>query len=123
MRAAAHLLRRAGFGGTPDQIERYAGMTAAEAAVALVRIPATDGIVPPPEVLDTSHPARRPARAIGAVQVWWLNRMVTTPAPLQEKMTLYFHGHFTSRATPRFPSITYNQNALFRKYALGICAS
>ncbi len=45
--------------------------------------------------------------------------MLTTPAPLQEKMTLYFHGHFTSRATPRFPAITYNQNALFRRYALG----
>ncbi|MBV9263797.1 MAG: DUF1800 domain-containing protein, partial [Candidatus Eremiobacteraeota bacterium] len=41
------------------------------------------------------------------------------PAPLQEKMTLYFHGHFTSRATPRFAWITYNQNALFRRYALG----
>ena len=27
----------------------------------------------------------------------------TSPAPLQEKMALYFHGHFTSRATPRFP--------------------
>ncbi|HMF29104.1 MAG TPA: DUF1800 domain-containing protein, partial [Candidatus Cybelea sp.] len=36
-----------------------------------------------------------------------------------EKMTLYFHGHFTSRATQRFPRITYNQNALFRRYAVG----
>ncbi len=53
------------------------------------------------------------------LQSWWLNRMLTTPSPLQEKMTLYFHGHFTSRATPRFPWITYNQNALFRQYALG----
>jgi uncharacterized protein (DUF1800 family) len=119
MRAAAHLLRRAGFGGTPDEVERYAGTTATEAASALVRMPSIDGIVPPPEVLERSHPARRPARAIGAVQLWWLNRMLTTAAPLQEKMTLYFHGHFTSRATPRFPWITYNQNALFRKYALG----
>ena len=119
MRAAAHLLRRVGFGGTPDEIERYAGMTAAEAAVELVRMPPIGGIQPPPEVLDTSHPARRPARAIEAVQLWWLNRMLTTPSPLQEKMTLYFHGHFTSRATPRFPWITYKQNALFRKYALG----
>ena len=52
---------------------------------------------------------------VAALQLWWLNRMLTTPAPLQEKMTLYFHGHFTSRATPRFPRITYNQNALFRQ--------
>jgi uncharacterized protein (DUF1800 family) len=45
--------------------------------------------------------------------------MLTSPAPLQEKMTLYFHGHFTTRATPRFPWITYNHNALLRRYALG----
>ena len=45
--------------------------------------------------------------------------MLASPAPLQEKMTLYFHGHFTSRATPMYPWITYNQNALFRRYALG----
>ena len=30
-RAAAHLLRRAGFGGTPDQVRRYSTMTARDA--------------------------------------------------------------------------------------------
>ena len=118
-RAAAHLLRRAGFGGTPDDIERYAGMTAAEAAAALVRMPSAASIVPPAELQSVSlgHPANR--RIIRDVQLWWLNRMLTAQAPLQEKMTLYFHGHFTSRGTPRFPWITYNQNMLFRRYALG----
>ena len=61
--------------------------------------------------------ARR--EAIAALQLWWLDRMLASPSPLQEKMTLYFHGHFTSRATPMFPSITYEQNALFRRNALG----
>lgn len=119
MRGAAHLLRRAGFGGRPEEIERYAGMSAADAAASLVHMPAVNGIVPPPEALDASRPAARPALAVRNVQLWWLDRMLTTSAPLQEKMTLYFHGHFTSRATPRFPRITYNQNALFRQYALG----
>ena len=63
--------------------------------------------------------AREGRDAIVALQLWWLNRMLTTPAPLQEKMTLYFHGHFTSRAKPMYPWITYDQNALFRRYALG----
>lgn len=118
-RAAAHLLRRAGFGGTPEDIERYAGMTATDAAASLVRMPPVNGIAPPPDLKDVAlgSPANR--RIIRSVQLWWLNRMLTTPAPLQEKMTLYFHGHFTSRGTPRFPWITYNQNALFRRYALG----
>ena len=27
---------------------------------------------------------------------WWLNRMLVSPAPLQEKMTLFLHGHFAT---------------------------
>ena len=133
-RAAAHLLRRAGFGGTPDEIARYASMRAPDAVAALLDLPSTGSIAPPSELDDASRSyamsdsmdrtmIRRERRqagqaAITALQLWWLNRMLSA-APLQEKMTLYFHGHFTSRATPRFPWITYNQNALFRKYALG----
>jgi len=133
-RAAAHLLRRAGFGGTPDQIARYASMPAPDAVAALLDVPSADSVSPPSELDDASYTSamgdsldrammRRKRRragqaAIAALQVWWLNRMLTA-SPLQEKMTLYFHGHFTSRATPLFPTITYNQNALFRKYALG----
>lgn len=117
--AAAHLLRRAGFGGTPDEIARFTGMTAADAAASLVGMPAVEGIAPPSELesVGLGRPANR--RIMLDVQLWWLNRMLTTPAPLQEKMALYFHGHFTSRGTPRFPWITYNQNMLFRRHALG----
>lgn len=141
-RSAAHLLRRAGFGGTPDQVRRYAAMTAGDAVESLLTVPPVSSITPPQELEDLGRPvsmatdplqrsmlgqamtprrerAREGRDAIFALQLWWLNRMLSTPAPLQEKMTLYFHGHFTSRATPRFPWITYNQNALFRKSALG----
>ncbi len=133
-RAAAHLLRRAGFGGTPDEVARFASMHAPDAVAALIDVPSAAAVTPPSELDDTSRPyamseamdratigrARRRAAqaAIVALQVWWLNRMLSA-SPLQEKMALYFHGHFTSRGTPRFPWITYNQNALFRKYALG----
>ncbi len=116
-RAAAHLLRRAGFGGTPDEVRRYAAMTPRQAAAALLVPAKASSIVSPPDLPDTPHAV--PRRVLFELQLWWLNRMLTTPAPLQEKMTLYFHGHFTSRATPRFPWIPYNQNALFRSYAFG----
>ncbi len=143
-RAAAHLLRRAGFGGTPDEVRRYAGMHARDAVALLLAVPSPSSIAPPRELDDLARPVsmatdpiqrmmvrremavaprqqrRRQGReAILALQLWWLNRMLTTTAPLQEKMTLYFHGHFTSRGTPLFPWITYNQNALFRRSALG----
>jgi uncharacterized protein (DUF1800 family) len=115
-REAAHLLRRAGFGGTPAEIGRVVGTTAAQAVGALLALPATTSIAPLPEFVAAGHPQRR--AVILELQLWWLNRMLTA-SPLQEKMTLYFHGHFTSRATPRFPWTTYDQNALFRQYALG----
>ena len=141
-RAAAHLLRRAGFGGTPDEIRRYGAMRARDAVASLLTLPSTNSIGPPQELEELGQPLsmatdplermmrsqemtlnqgrmRQGRNVILALQLWWLNRMLTTPAPLQEKMTLYFHGHFTSRATPLFPWITYNQNALFRRYAVG----
>jgi uncharacterized protein (DUF1800 family) len=119
-RAAAHLLRRAGFGGTPDEVRRYAALNADSAVAALLAIPPARTIASPPQV-DVAEPLRKGEirESVAGLQLWWLNRMLTTPAPLQEKMTLYFHGHFTSRATQRFPRITYNQNTLFRANATG----
>ena len=119
-RGAAHLLRRAGFGGTPAEIRRYAAMRAPDAAASLLSMPPASSIAPPEQAQAEGPLGRHATReSLLALQLWWLNRMLTSPAPLQEKMTLYFHGHFTSRATPRFPRITYNQNALFRRYAVG----
>jgi uncharacterized protein (DUF1800 family) len=51
---------------------------------------------------------------------WWLHRMRHTPAPLVEKMTLFWHGHFaTSAAKVREPELLLRQNELFRRHALG----
>jgi Protein of unknown function (DUF1800) len=139
-RSAAHLLRRAGFGGSPDDVRRYSGMQPGAAVASLLAFPPSESIAPPQALESVARPLsmatdpleramlreqsrgqrfRARQEVIQATQLWWLNRMLTTAAPLQEKMTLYFHGHFTSRATPAFPWITYNQNALFRGYALG----
>ena len=124
-RAAAHLLRRAGFGGTPAQIRRYAAMDAHDAAASLLEFPSADSVAPPSPLDNLTGMSGRKAQpgavrdSLAMLQLWWLNRMLTSPAPLQEKMALYFHGHFTSLATPRFPQITYDQNALFRRWASG----
>ena len=55
-----------------------------------------------------------------AVQRWWLTRMIETPRPLEEKMTLFWHGHFaTSYRTIENSYQMFTQNQLFRKHALG----
>jgi uncharacterized protein (DUF1800 family) len=137
-RTAAHLLRRAGFGGTPAQQRALAAMSPHAAVESLIHFsPATgapDDILSPWQqvaALRTADDMTRRAsladirkqerESIHAMQVWWLNQMLTTASPLQEKMTLYFHGHFTTAAIEKgvYPDIAWQQNQLFRSSALG----
>ena len=139
-RLAAHLLRRAGFGGTPDEISRYARMQPHDAVESLIHFPDTTRLPEPDNIYDPfggmnalmapmagdrkafMQQAREQSRAsLMSMQTWWLNRMLTTPAPLQEKMTLFFHGHFTTAAIQKgiWPSYVWNQNQLYRSSALG----
>ena len=97
-----HLLRRAGFSGSPDDVTSYAqlGYTAAvdallnyDAAAALaiddrIRTPGYVGVIATREFT--------PNTVIGDARQRWLFRMVHSPAPLQEKMALFWHNHFAT---------------------------
>ena len=51
---------------------------------------------------------------------WWLERMMTGPAPLLEKMTLFWHGHFaTSVQKVKDAYWMWLQNDTLRHNALG----
>ncbi|HHC74799.1 MAG TPA: DUF1800 family protein, partial [Thiothrix sp.] len=55
-----------------------------------------------------------------ALKSWWIKTMLKTPTPLIERMTLFWHGHFTSSLNRvNQPELFLQQNQLFRKYALG----
>jgi len=54
------------------------------------------------------------------LQQWWLKKMIETSRPLQEKLTLFWHGHFaTSYRTIEDSYHMFQQNQLFRRYAAG----
>lgn len=54
------------------------------------------------------------------MQKWWLRRMIETPRPLEEKMTLFWHGHFaTSYRKIENSYHMFMQNEMFRTNALG----
>jgi uncharacterized protein (DUF1800 family) len=54
------------------------------------------------------------------LQRWWLTRMIETPRPLQEKMTLFWHGHFATNYRAIEDSYhMFVQNQLFRRHAAG----
>jgi uncharacterized protein (DUF1800 family) len=125
------LLRRAAFGGSPSDVQHYASLSCADAVTALVRFPSTDGY-PEPQLIDDEVPGmgamvdqdqlrmQRKQQATANI-TWWLDRMLATPAPLQEKMTLFLHGHFTTAEGVKgiYGLDVIEQNELLRKYALG----
>jgi uncharacterized protein (DUF1800 family) len=111
-----HLLRRAGFGEQSAQIQTAAAQGLGVVADRLVDYEQTpDTFTPPPDAILMTR--RYDPSDLTA---WWLNRMVTTTRPLQEKMTLFWHGHFATAiqkvGDTRF---MYRQNQLFRDNALG----
>ena len=54
------------------------------------------------------------------LQQWWLTRMLETSRPLEEKMTLFWHGHFATNYRAIEDSYhMFMQNQLFRHHAVG----
>lgn len=54
------------------------------------------------------------------IQKWWLQRLIETGRPLEEKMTLFWHGHFAAGyRTVEDSYHMFQQNQLFRKHATG----
>ncbi len=114
----AHLLRRAGFGATPGQLDRYAAMGTTEATKALLNYQTISNAkleADLPTIDTTGAPG---APSIAAIQGWWLQRMAQTARPLEEKMALFWHGLLTSGLDKAGPAQMFIQNQLYRKMAL-----
>jgi Protein of unknown function (DUF1800) len=121
---AGHLYRRAGFGASWDELHEAvrAGLPAT-----LDRLFAGGpGLAEFDALLDTVGPENPdyyfgPSRdSTGGLAAWWLHRLLYSPHPLREKITLFWHGHFaTSVAKVRSPVLMKRQHLLLRQHALG----
>ena len=61
-----------------------------------------------------------PSADLARIQSIWLYRMIFTPHPLRERMTLFWHNHFaTSNAKVQNAGLMLRQNTLLRSQALG----
>ena len=163
---AAHLLERAGFGGTPDDVDRLAAMTPSEAVAWLVDYESVPNELAPfdaspiwdPEMdpfpksrAEAVEIARQTGRSMGVqmlpegeprrlqpvvnkffyglrsnayetqrMALWWGERMLLTPRPLEEKLTLFWHGHFaTGNGKVRDTRMMSRQNTMLRSNANG----
>src|SRR6476620_1306739 len=97
-----HLLRRAGFGARPDELETYRQESFTGGVTRLIeyeRIPDdVDGKIGKPGYLLTAGEFN-PRSNIAQARQRWLFRMVHSDRPLQEKMTLFWHKHFATGYT------------------------
>jgi hypothetical protein len=117
---AAHLIRRAGFGVTAGWLGEIRSHGSREAAVDRMldvsRSP-SDALAPGVE----AFPLSTEGGYFGSLLAeWWLDRMATSPVPLVEKLTLFWHGHFVSamdKVTDM--SLLLHQHRLLRAGALG----
>ncbi len=124
--AAAHLARRAGFGATPAELDGLVAMGPDAAVDQFVNYDEIDN-----SALETAlqgltsfaPPATAPVydlSNIGGVEKWFLHRMVFTRRPLEEKMTYFWNGHFTSGvAKVQGITLMLNQNRTERQNAMG----
>lgn len=141
--AAAHLLNRAGFGGTPRQIQDLTDLGIEGAVAFLVDYekvadpfenPAWSKADPDraerfEKIKSASEEERKELRKreqrlqrehVVELRQWWLKRMLVTPRPLQEKLTLFWHGHFaTSVQKVKDAYLMWRQNDAFRRNASG----
>ena len=164
---AAHLIERAGFGATPEEIARVAAMTPELAVNSLVDYETIDasalkpfdesgiwdpGMDPfPPSRAEAVRRAREHGEGLGEkvlapgtqrrlqpvvdkffysltannietqrLGLWWANRMIASPRPLEEKLTLFWHGHFaTGQNKVRDYRMMLQQNRMLRANASG----
>ncbi len=121
-RRAAHLLRRAGFGGTPAEVDEFAKLTRAEAADRLINFEAVDNSALNARLATLNLELNDYGNGlVGDMQRWWLTRMVYTARPLEERMTYIWHGLLTSQLSKvgnQKAKLMVKQNELFRANAL-----
>lgn len=134
-----HLLNRAGFGGTPEEVAYFHGLGLKGAVEKLLQPIVEDTDTPFEAELDPRIPRdqirrlseeerrklrrarrRKDQNQFRELTKWWFEQLITTSHPLREKMTLFWHGHFTSgQKDVRNSYHLHLQNELFRTNALG----
>ena len=114
----AHLLRRAGFGATRDELE----VCVAQGYDAVVEdlLHPSDPQNMPDDIIRRSHVEQSELRLLDGAGAYWMYRMITSRCPLEEKIALFWHGLFATGYTKlNQAKVLLNQVNMFRQYGLG----
>lgn len=120
----ARLFGRAAFGAKPGDLNRWSGQPYANVVEHLLAVPpgGTNPVIDvAADVIDVVGEVAELASTTTPLvgQLWWLNRMLTTPFPLEERMTLFWHDHFATAFPVARGDELLNQNQTLRSHALG----
>jgi len=114
----AHLLRRAGFGASRDELEGYLAM-GYEGAVDTLLNPTDPGNMPD-DLIRRYHVEQSELRDLPGSTAYWMYRMISTACPMEEKIALFWHGLFATGYTKLNQARTQlNQVDMFRRSGLG----
>ncbi|MCH7641918.1 MAG: DUF1800 domain-containing protein [Chloroflexi bacterium] len=114
----AHLLRRAGFGATRDELEEYAALGYDGAIDRLFNPGDRDAM--PTDLIRRYHPDQSITQIAPSSGSVWMYRMVTTKAPFEEKIALFWHRVFATGQTKLIQGkVMLTQIEMFRQYGLG----
>jgi uncharacterized protein (DUF1800 family) len=128
---ARHLLVRTGFGASAAEIDRLLPLDRGQAVDLLLEEAGLPSSYPLPVWADDNPMIIRglPDPAVAdallaeqgaSLKAWWIGRMLISPTPLRERMTLFWHGHFaTALGKVRSAQLMLRQNGLIRRHALG----
>ncbi len=113
----AHLLRRAGFGGAPEEIDDLSARGREGAVDFLINFNQIDNSAME-SLLATSFNLTGDGINNGEIRRWWFTRMVNTKRQFEEKMTLFWHNHFATSSSKVQDFFMLNQNVLLRQGVL-----
>ena len=133
---ARFFLTRVGFAPDSGEVAQYVGLTREQAVDKVLATARTESVTPLPDwVLEpiptrdirktwTDDQRRDEQRLRGQryelLRAWWVREMLSTPSSLTERMTLFWHNHFTSgQDKVQYPQQMAQQNMLLRRDALG----
>ena len=116
----AHLMRRAGFGATPDELEAYAAKGYQATLEELLHPETAPTALQDEDLIRRYHVDENNLLDDDSCRTYWLYRMINTRRPLEEKLALFWHGVFATGYTKlNQPKAILRQLAMFRRYGLG----
>jgi uncharacterized protein (DUF1800 family) len=115
-----HLHRRAGFAATWPEIQRDL-KDGPEASVSRI-VSGTSRLGGVPEEFESTSTLLADAAVasgdVNRLKAWWIYRMLGSPDPLGERLTLFWHGHFaTAQSKVEDLGLMRRQNETFRRLA------